>query len=163
MSNILIRQAAKEDIKYISNIEKLCFLEAEAASLKDFYDRFDTFSECFFVAEIDNKVVGYINGCITDSPKLPDELYHNSALHNFYGAYQTVFGLAVSAEYQHQGIAAKLMNHLINISRERGKKGIILTCKEHLISFYEEFGYVHKGIADSTHGNAVWNNMFLEL
>lgn len=163
MNSILIRPVVREDIKYVADIENLCFPKAEGASLKSFYERFDAFPESFFVAEIDNKIVGYINGCITDKPSLPDELYHDASLHNPSGDYQTVFGLAVVPDYQHEGIAGKLMNYLINISRDRGKKGIILTCKEHLIHFYEGFGYVHKGIADSTHGNAVWNNMLLEF
>ena len=94
---------------------------------------------------------------------MPDELYHDANLHNPNGAYQTVFGIAVHPDYQHQGIAVKLMNYLIKISCERGKKGIILTCKEHLIHFYEGFGYINKGISDSTHGNAVWNSMLLEF
>lgn len=163
MDNFLIRTAVKEDIKEISNIEALCFPKAEAASFIDFSERFNTFPESFFVAEVGNDIVGFINGCVTDEPSLPDELYHNADLHKINGAYQTVFGLAVHPDFQHQGIAGKLMEHLINTSRERGKNGIILTCKEKLINFYESFGYVNKGVSDSTHGNAVWNNMFLKL
>lgn len=29
----------------------------------------------------DGKVIGFVNGCTTDKPELPDELYHNCSLH----------------------------------------------------------------------------------
>ena len=42
-------------------------------------------------------------------------------------------------------------------------KGIVLTCKEHLIPFYSEFGFVDEGISLSTHGNVVWHQMRYEI
>ena len=84
-------------------------------------------------------------------------------MHNPNGAYQTVFGLDVLPEYQHNGYASQLMNHLIKVSKERNKKGIILTCKDHLIGFYESFGYRHLGVSASNHGDAKWNDMLLEF
>ena len=51
------------------------------------------------------------------------------------------------------------MESLIKLSKERGKKGIVLTCKEHLIHFYEKFGYKNMGKSNSVHGGAVWYDM----
>ena len=42
-------------------------------------------------------------------------------------------------------------------------KGIVLTCKEHLIPFYSEFGFVDEGISSSTHGNVLWHQMRYEI
>jgi predicted N-acetyltransferase YhbS len=39
----------------------------------------------------------------------------------------------VIPEYRNQGIAAQLMNHMIEASKSSNRKGIILTCKEKLI------------------------------
>ena len=55
------------------------------------------------------------------------------------------------------------MNRLIETARERGKKGLILTCKDRLIHYYEKFGYVNMGISQSVHGGAVWYDMILEF
>lgn len=92
-----------------------------------------------------------------------DELYHNVSLHNPDGDYQTIFGLDVLPAYRRQGIAAALMNHLIEISKKRGKKGMILTCKDYLIHYYKTFGYKHQGVSSSTHGGAIWNDMLLRF
>ena len=67
-NKLVIRQANAEDVTKIAEIEDKCFLPAEAASLKSFLERFMSFPECFFVAELDGKVVGHINGCVTDEP-----------------------------------------------------------------------------------------------
>lgn len=55
------------------------------------------------------------------------------------------------------------MNHMIEVSRKAGRKGVILTCKNKLIHYYEKFGYVNKGISKSTHGGAQWYDMILEF
>lgn len=163
IKNMIIRQAVLNDCEAISTIEALCFPAAEAASKAVIIKRLETFSTSFFVAEIDGQVVGFINGAITQLPELLDELYTDASLHQADGAYQTIFGLDVHPTYQHQGIASKLMNHMIDLTRKRKKKGIILTCKEHLIPFYEGFGYINQGQSSSTHGNAIWYSMLLEF
>lgn len=158
---MIIRQATSKDLPTIISIEKECFPLSEAASSQSFYERFEVFPECFLVAEVDSQVVGFINGCITNQPYLPDELYHQATLHDPNGAYQTVFGLDVLPRYQHQGIASALMEQLIILSKNRHLKGMVLTCKDHLIHYYERFGYQHQGVSDSKHGGATWNDMLL--
>lgn len=163
MKKIFIRNATIDDLDIIYNIEAECFPKEEAATYNAFKERLYTFPESFFVAELDKNIIGFINGCSTDKPELPDELYHDSSMHKPDGDYQTVFGLDILPNYQHNGYASDLMKHLIKISKKRNKKGIILTCKDHLIEFYESFGYKHLGVSNSTHGNAKWNDMLLEF
>lgn len=158
-----IRFAKKEDVERIADIELECFPVAEAADRETLKTRYNAFSENFLVAEKGGKVIGFINGCTTDAPELPDELYHNTDLHKPDGDYQTVFGLDVLPEYRKQGIAEHLLNHLIELSKERGKKGVVLTCKDHLVHYYSKFGFKHLGVSASAHGGAKWNDMYLEL
>ena len=77
--------------------------------------------------------------------------------------YQSIFGLDVIPEYQHHGLASRLMRHMIEETKKRGKQGLILTCKDRLIGFYETFGYRNLGVSESVHGGAVWYDMILEL
>lgn len=135
------------------------FSPAEAASKEAIRERMKTFQENFFVAEADGKVIGFINGGTTDKQNLPDEMYHDAGLHKPDGDYQTVFGLNVLPPYRHQGIAGRLLDHMSDISKKRGKKGVILTCKEHLLGFYGSHGFHNYGVADSEHGGAVWYDM----
>lgn len=160
---LVIRAAEATDVTKIAGIEDKCFPPAEAASLKSFLERFMAFPECFLVAELDGKVVGHINGCVTDEPKLPDALYHNTSLHLPHGPWQTVFGLAVLPEYQHRGIATALMGQFIEQAKKRNKEGIILTCKDEKIGFYEGLGFVCNGVSASSHGGARWNDMVLKF
>ncbi len=53
------------------------------------------------------------------------------------------------------------MNHMIEVSRLEGRKGVILTCKEKLTHYYTKFGYVNKGISKSAHGGSKWYDMIL--
>lgn len=159
----MIRLAIKDDLESIITIEAKCFPEAEAASREQFIERFQVFPEWFIVACDGEKVIGSINGATTDEALLPDQLYRDVSLHKPHGEYQTVFGLSVLPEYRNQGVAGKLLNKMIELSKERGKKGIVLTCKDHLIHYYEKFGFVHQGISESCHGGAQWNDMLLLL
>lgn len=160
---VKIRPAAARDLDQIAWIEEWCFPEGEAASRETLYQRFEAFPECFFVADMDGIIIGDIQGAMIDSEVIEDEMYHDESLHNPSGKYQSVFGIEVLPQYQHMGIARKLMEEFIRISKKRGKKGITLTCKDRLIPFYESFGYVHKGVSASSHGGAKWNDMLIEF
>lgn len=156
-----IRKARVEEIEEIINIEKECFPIEEAAKGNQIRKRFECFGEKFIVAVVENKIVGLINGCCTDKEELPDELYHNASLHKPDGLYQTVFGLEVLPEYRRKNIATQLLNYYIQISIEEGKKGIVLTCKDYLVKYYEKFGFENRGTSASSHGGAKWNDMVL--
>lgn len=161
--NITIRRASIEDLDEVTKVEASCFPEAEAATRASLQQRINTFSESFFVAEIDREIIGFINGCIINETVIYDELYEDSTLHIPDGDYQTVFGLDVIPDYRNHGIAAQLMNYMIEVSKASGRKGIILTCKDRLINYYAKFGYVNKGVSESIHGGAEWYDMILEF
>lgn len=161
--DIKIRKATIEDLDSITKVEAICFPVEEAATKDSFKHRINTFSKSFFVAEIDGKIIGFINGSIINGTVIFDELYEDSTLHIPDGNYQTIFGLDVIPDYRNIGVAAQLMNHIIDISKIAGRKGVILTCKEKLIYYYSKFGYVNKGISKSIHGGAKWYDMILEF
>lgn len=158
---VIIRNAKREEAVILAQIEKECFPPAEAAGEKDIQERMDAFGDCFFVAEADGKIVGFINGAVAKEPHLPDEMYHDAGLHDPNGAYQTVFGLDVLPDFRRQGIAGKLLNRMIAHAKECGRKGVVLTCKDHLVHYYAGFGFEDYGVADSVHGGARWNDMRL--
>lgn len=160
---LIIRQASLADWAAIAHIEETCFPPAEAASPASLQDRLTAFTTSFFVAVKDGKVVGFINGGITNQSALTDDLYESTSKHDLGGANMMVFGLDVLPEYQHQGIAQQLMRAYIAAGRNMAKESIILTCKEKLIPFYKQFGYVCTGVSASTHGGATWYDMVLTL
>lgn len=160
---VCIRKVKPEDLDAVTRVEAVCFPEAEAAPRESFQQRISTFPDSFFVAEKDGEIIGFINGCATDSRVIFDEMFADASHHREDGIYQSIFGLDVIPEYQHQGLASRLMEHLIEDAREKGRKGLTLTCKDRLIGFYERFGYKNLGLSQSVHGGAVWYDMILEF
>ena len=149
--NLQIRLADPGEADRLAEIEAICFPPAEAASHEEVVKRMGAFPENFVVAVKDEQIVGFINGGTTDKPVLPDEFYHDITLHRKDGEIQTVFGL--------KGIAGELVEYFKELAKERGKKALILTCKEHMIPFYESHGLKKLGVADSCHGGATWYDM----
>lgn len=159
-----IRPARAEELEQISAVEAECFPAAEAASRDDFAHRLETCSESFFVAVTKKgEIIGFVNGCCSDDSHLADELYHDSSLHNPQGGYQMIFGLNVRPAYRRQGIGEALMRHMIESAKIRGKKAVVLTCKEHMVTFYSRLGYRFFGLSDSNHGGASWYLMRYEF
>ena len=163
MSDIIIRAAQRTDIRCIAAIEAACFPAAEAATEHQFSERFAAFGSRFLVAEHSGQLIGFINGCATNSLILHDELYHDASQHEDSAENQTVFGLDVLPDFQRRGIAALLMKRFIELARANGHRRILLTCKQPLFGYYEKFGYQNDGPSASTHGGAQWFDMHLPL
>lgn len=159
--DINIRRVSIEDLDAVSDVESNCFPVTEAATKTSLEQRIKTFPESFFVVEFDGKIIGFINGCITNEVTIYDELFSDANLHLPNGDYQAIFGLDVIPDYRNQGIAAQLMNYMIEVSKLAGRKGVILTCKEELIHYYSKFDFKNKGISKSEHGGSLWYDMFL--
>ena len=160
---IQLRYATPEDAQALFEVESASFTEAEACSLENFQKRLAVFADCFIVLEEDGKVCGLIDGMITDQQTITDDLYEDATLHNPKGSWQSVFGLAVIPQKRRRGYASLLMMEMIEKARSENRKGVILTCKEKLIPFYEQFGFVNKGLSASVHGGAAWYDMVLDF
>lgn len=151
------------DFEEISHIEKMCFSPEEAASVASIEKRLETFSNHFWLLEHDGRIISVIDGLVTDYEDLTDEMYDNADMHDELGKWQMIFGVETVPEYRHRGYAAELMNYVINECKNQSRAGIVLTCKEELIGFYEQFGYKNEGVSESVHGGAVWYQMRLVL
>ena len=72
-----------------------------------------------------------------------------------------IFGVNTLPSYRKQGYAGELIKRAITDAKEQGRKGLVLTCKDRLISYYARFGFKNEGVSESVHGNVVWNQMRL--
>ncbi|MCD8214570.1 MAG: GNAT family N-acetyltransferase [Clostridiales bacterium] len=163
MESLKIRTAAYEDLEGIAEIEKECFPIVEAASKQLFKERIRFYGNHFLVLEFGGVIADFINGLVSDSEVITDEMYEKPCFHNKSGKYQAVFGLDVAPKYRNNGFSALLMNALISKAKNEKRQGVILTCKEHMIVFYEKFGFKNKGISESIHGGAEWYDMILKF
>jgi len=160
---LIIRSVSIEDLDCINSIETDCFPKAEAATKEVFKERISVFSEGFLAGEIDGKIIGFINGGLTDSNSIRDEFFESMDFHNSNGKNMVIFGLDVHPLYQKKGYAKELMNEFISMCKDKNISNIILTCKQPLIKYYEQFGYVNEDVSESVHGGATWYDMTLKL
>ncbi|MDM8533546.1 GNAT family N-acetyltransferase [Clostridiaceae bacterium HSG29] len=163
MSKLIVKNATLNDLNDIASIELLCFPVLEAATKNSLKERISVYSKGFFIGEIDNKIIGFINGASTDDSVIKDAFFENMNLHENDGKNLVVFGLDVHPKYQRNGYARELMNYFIDFAKQEKKENVILTCKNHLIHYYESFGYVNFGVSESEHGGAKWYDMILKL
>ncbi len=161
--SILVRQALPEDCHALFLVEAASFPPEEAASEASIRDRLAVFPESFFLAEEDGQIIGLINGCASDLPRIEDRLFENAALHEPHGSNQMIFSLAVAPDARKKGIGTALLHRMIEESRQAGRKAVILTCKAEKIPFYQKAGFRNLGVSQSAHGGAVWYDMILEL
>ena len=64
-------------------------------------------------------------------------------------------------EFRRRGYAERLLRHVVEEARAQGRRGLVLTCKDHLVHYYAKFGFVDEGLSDSTHGGVAWHEMRL--
>lgn len=154
-----IRCATIEDLDRVTEVEALCFPPAEAASRESFEGRLTVFPNHFWVSEVDGQIVAFVNGFVTDEENLTDEMFADANMHNEKGAWQMIFGVDTIPEYQRRGIAEQVLNKVIEVAKEEGRKGLVLTCKEHMLHYYAKFGFINEGVSGSEHGGALWYQM----
>ena len=157
-----IRHATMNDLAAVAAVEAECFPPAEAATEKDFADRIKFYGNHFWLMFEGSKLIAFVDGFVTNQPDLTDDMYENAALHDENGAWQMIFGVNTLPDYRRHGYAGNLIECAIDEAKRQDRKGLVLTCKERLISYYSKFGFNDEGVSDkSTHGNVTWHQMRL--
>ena len=133
MSEPIIRELRKEDLwngflisldslKNASNIEK--------SKAEEIFEKINSNPDYIIaVAEIDGKIVG------STTLLIEQKFIHDGGLVGH------IEDVVVSKEYQGQKIGAKIMKHLIEISKKRGCYKTILDCTDDVKPFYEKLGF----------------------
>lgn len=156
-----IRKATSADVEVVAAVEAACFPAAEAATEAEFRDRLAVYGNHFLLLFDEDRLVGFIDGFVTDEKDLRDEMYADASLHDEQGAWQMIFGLNTVPPYRRRGCAGRLIEALKTEARKEGRKGIVLTCKDKLVPYYARFGFVSEGVSGSTHGGVTWYQMRL--
>ena len=159
--HLTLRHAAMADLSALTAVEAACFPPAEAATREDFARRLAVYPDHFWLLWEGDRLVSFVNGMATDEPDLRDEMYQNAALHQPDGAWQMIFGVNTLPDCRRKGYAARALQAAIDDARAAGRKGLVLTCKDHMVHYYAKFGVVEEGMSGSTHGGAAWHQMRL--
>ncbi|MDY2558825.1 MAG: GNAT family N-acetyltransferase [Candidatus Faecousia sp.] len=159
---MIIRTANMEDLDAVASVEALCFPPAEAATKEAFAQRLQYYADHFWLMFDGDRLVSFVDGFVTDQEDLEDEMYERASMHNENGAWQMIFGVNTIPDCRRKGYAGLLIQRAIDDARKQGRKGLVLTCKPKLVSYYGRFGFVDEGVSEkSVHGKAVWHQMRL--
>lgn len=156
-----IRHATIHDTEILAEVENACFPPNEAASKEAIADRLKYYSDHFWLLFEEEKLISFVDGMVTDIKDLSDEMYEDASMHNPSGKWQMIFGVNTIPAYRKKGYAATLIQKTIEDAKKQNRKGLVLTCKEHMISYYSKFGFVNEGISKSVHGDVIWYQMRL--
>ena len=156
-----IRHATMADLPAVTAVEAECFPAAEAATEASFRARLSVYPDHFWLLFDGEKLVGFVNGLVTDIADLYDEMYEDATMHDPYGDWQMIFGVNTIPSYRCRGLAEMVLRRVINDARAQDRKGLVLTCKDKLVHYYGKLGFVSEGVSQSVHGNVVWYQMRL--
>ncbi|WP_223848088.1 GNAT family N-acetyltransferase [Bifidobacterium tissieri] len=176
---MIIRHATMADLDALAGVEAECFPPAEAATREDIRHRLAVYPDHFWLLfdrngaadgnvdgnvganSTDDRLVSFVNGMVTDTPDLVDDMYADASLHDDHGAWQMIFGVNTIPAYRRRGCASRVIRHAADEARTQGRRGMVLTCKTEKIAFYARLGFVDEGLSSSTHGGVPWHQMRL--
>ncbi|MGT2933190.1 GNAT family N-acetyltransferase [Streptococcus catagoni] len=156
---MLIRNVQQKDWEDIYRIEKDNFVDGEAATAEAIEERTRLIADTFLVACIDEKVVAYIEGPVVDQPLLEDSLFHSISPNQKESGYIAITSLSVHKDFHKQGLGTALIAAMKDLAICQGRLGIVLTCHDYLIPYYEMNNFTNLGLSTSKHGGAVWYDM----
>lgn len=122
---VIIRPFTITDLGKVLEIERSCFSPSEAFSESMFGHFFKACPQGFFVAEENQKIIGYIVGCRK-------------------GKEGEVISLAVDPKLRRQGVGGTLLEFLLKDFREEGINTIELFVRiknPGASKFYQKFGF----------------------
>ena len=151
-----IRKGTLDDLEAVAAVEARCFPPEQAATMEQFRDRLQTYPEGFWLLWDGEILVGFLDGMVSDSPELTDAMFADASLHEPRGDWQMIFGLNTIPEYRNRGCAGQLIRQCIHDAEIEGRRGVVLTCLEEKIPYYEKFGFRNEGVSESVHGGTVW-------
>ena len=160
---MILRSAKKDDLPDLVRIGNACYTPQEAASESDYRDRLEIFPDHFWILEDDGEILSFINGPATDYDRILDVMYHRADYHAEHGAWQAILGVNTAPAHQGKGYASMLLERMISDVKKQNRKGCILTCKAHLIPYYEKFGFKNEGVSSSVLADQVWYDMRLSF
>ena len=155
---VTLRAAILEDLETIKAIEQVNF-STTAVGAETIQKWIAHVPNTCLIAELNEKIAGYIVGSAVFSRHLTDELFEKVAENPDSGGFIAIQSLSVHPDFKGQGIGTLLLAALKEKAVVQNRPGINLTCHDYLISYYEINNFKNEGISDSVHAGVVWYDM----
>ena len=163
---VTLREASLEDWKAIVAIEEANF-STEAAGAETIQKWIEQGQTNFLIAELNEKIAGYIVGSAVFSRHLTNEMIDNSSKQQRDSDFMTIQRLSIHPEFKGQGLGTLLLAACKEIAVARNQKGLQLVCSDELISYYEMNAFINEGISERVDSHAilyelVWDNPYFK-
>lgn len=165
MERFEFRSIRQDEVEQAIAVEQECFPPHEACSPKSMRERIAVAPDLFFVAvdRMTGKIAGFLNGISTSEDSFRDEFFTDVSLYEPEGKNVMLLGLDVLTKYRGQGLARELVHQYQRRERGNGRSTLILTCLQEKVEMYRRFGFIDRGMANSTWGGEQWHEMALEM
>ncbi|MBF1712793.1 MAG: GNAT family N-acetyltransferase [Streptococcus intermedius] len=163
---VTLREAVSEDLEAIITIEQENFA-TEAAVLQTIRTWIEQISNICLIAELNNKIAGYIVGSAVFSHHLANEMTDNSAEKQEKSNFIMIQQLSIHPDFKGQGLGTLLLAACKEIAVTQNRKGLQLVCSDDLISYYEMNAFVNEGISEKVYDNTIlyeliWENPYFK-
>ena len=163
---VTLREASLEDWKAIVAIEEANF-STEAAGAETIQKWIEQGQTNFLIAELNEKIAGYLVGSAVFSRHLTNEMIDNSSKQQRDSDFMTIQRLSIHPEFKGQGLGTLLLAACKEIAVARNQKGLQLVCSDDLISYYEMNAFINEGISERGDSHAilhefVWENPYFK-
>ena len=141
MTNVSIRECARQDLEGVFELDKLWREEGVAhiwyGSRDDVMAAFDRFQNYFLVAESDGRIVGYINGSIRTNETV-DVLPKQQT-------YLEVENIYVRPEFRDVRVGGDLLDALLEVAKQNGIQRFVVSTVtkdiDRILAFYRSHGF----------------------
>ena len=144
-NRIKIEQISKKDVPSVAEIEKECF--STPFSEADIIEYIGNPLWHFFVAKLENEVVGYLS-----FTKIIDECQ--------------IVNVAVLESARQMGVGTLLIENLLDFCRQNGVIKLFLEVRESnvpAIKLYEKFGFLAAGVSKNHYSMPTENALLMNL
>ena len=163
MSMPTFRQAVPSDADRCFEIETTAYEGDEAATREKIATRIRQYPQGFLVMELDDRIIGFINGGCAYDVVMSDEAFKELIGHDPAAPNVVIMSVVIDLTYQGRGYASLMMRTFVSQMAAMGKQAIHLMCKERHVALYERLGFRYVRPSTSDHGGMTWHEMELTL
>lgn len=95
----------------------------EAADKATIQERLAAYADHFWLLFDGDKLVSFVDGMVSATPVLTDEMYEEPTLHDPKGEWQMIFGVNTIPDYRKRGCAGLVLERVIADAKAPGAEG----------------------------------------
>lgn len=155
-----IRRVKSKDLDQLMVLERQSFYPQEVTTEEIFEFRIQTFPQWCFVAEEEGKIYGMILCRLCQGDLVNNALFMKNKIPE--SGTLAILALAVPESERGKGYATRLLDHIIQLARQRGIGKLIVACEDKAIGFFQRFGFQTNGMVNSR-TTKPYHNLLLKI